>query len=50
MEKENQEYNEEDLMAYLVSQELNMEEGVARFMIDDPYGEEYYEDAEEALY
>lgn len=47
------EYNDEDLIAYQVSQKLGMDEDVVRFIADDPYGvmeDDYYEEAEEALY
>lgn len=50
MDEEMVEYNDEDMIAYQVSQELGMDEGVARFIADDPYGFDYDEEAEEALY
>lgn len=52
MDEEMIEYNDEDRIAYQVSQELGMDEGVARFIADDPYGFDYGydEEAEEALY
>lgn len=51
MDEEMIEYNDEDRIAYQVSQELGMDEDVARFIADDPYGFDCYdEEAEEALY